>query len=192
MNRTPFRGPSNILLTASLFFDITDFKKRDTSRCLFSFLSSSDPRFPDHLDQTLISVYDTYLELEDITGFKWAKQYLEDYDHFTTLMELSWFKDEMTKLNREILSKRQSEAFETLLGLVSDEDATAAVRLSSAKYVMEEGWKKNTGGSKRGRPSKTEVEGELKRRARAMTELEQDAKRAGIALKVVGGTEGHG
>ena len=197
-----FRGITNRRLSSSLFLEPTLIKQSDLGSCLYTLRSKKalNAAFPTgeivstgsgvgaasaestHTlvipTSSLTSAYDTYLELEDITGYKWAKTYLESYDHFEHLMGLDWFRTEVEAWNKEILAAKKAAALNEVFEL--REAASDATRLSASKYILEEGWKPKK--TTRGRPSKAEVAGEVKKAARKVTEVSRDAERIGLTV----------
>lgn len=130
----------------------------------------------------LIEVYTTFLELDDPTGYEWAMTYLDHYDTYKRLLEkYPEFKACIDEATAEILHRKKAKAFKRLEQVM--EDGTDSQALAAAKYLLEEGWKKKA--TKRGRPSKEEVEGERRQAARLSQEEMDDMER--IGLKVVQG-----
>lgn len=182
--RSPFRGRTNKLRTSGLFLEPTLKIQGDPEFCLYTILS--DGRNPRAVG--LISARDTYISMNDTTGYSWAMKYLEDYDHFMKLMGVDWFKETVGNWNKQIAARDRAEAIRTLKALSKDEGVSHGVRVSAAKYVAEEGWKKAEVKRSAGRPSKQAVTKEVKEAARKLTAVESDAER--IGLKLVGGTAG--
>lgn len=178
-----FRGVTNKLITTGLFYEPTVPKHKQSDNVLYSLQSS--PFLPKGWEH-LISAKDTYILLNDVTGVDWANAYLEGYSHFERLLKMSWFKEAIDSWNRELAQKARSEALKAIRVLSTDETTSASVRVSAAKYMAEEGWKKGQTRSSVGRPSKVAVAKEVKEAARKLTAVESDAER--IGLKVVGGT----
>lgn len=119
---------------------------------------------------------DLYLQLKDPTGVKASKLYLDGFAHFEYIMETSpWFKEAVTKWNREIETMFKAEALQRVREL-AEGAAGEAVQLAANKYLANADYNKETK-PKRGRPTAGEVEGELKREARRLTQVEQDFQR---------------
>lgn len=129
-----------------------------------------------------ISARDTFVALEDPTGYKWALEYLGDWEHFQKLMKAPWFVDAFNSWNEQLHIKLKSEAISKIkeIGEGSGNNALAA-----QKYLAEKGWEKAE--NKRGRPTRAELKGELKRQAAILSDEDVDAER--IGLRVVGGTD---
>ena len=120
----------------------------------------------------------TFLELRDITGYKWAIKYLGDYAHWLRLIDIPWFKTAYESWKAELIHQLKSEAINKIVEIASGDSSQS---LPAAKYIVEEGWK----GSKRGRPSKSEMDAELKRATKEAEATEEDFER--IGLKVISG-----
>ena len=167
------------LMTTSLFYERTRAKDGDLSLCLFSIDGREKVNQSD--GSSLINARKTFVELEDPTGYKWAEQYLESYDHFTRFLAASWFVEELDKWKEEIRIRLQSKSIDLVHKLLYDEDAPEGTRLSAAKYLAEEGWTKK---QSKGRPSKQAVKAELKRETAKQKALREDAERIGLSLAV--------
>jgi hypothetical protein len=124
-----------------------------------------------------ISARKTFVELGDPTGYKWAMEYLGDYNHWHKLMQSPWFRDAYDVWIAELNAKNQSEAISRILE-ISKTDSPQA--LPAAKYIAESGWSKPA--AKRGRPSKAEITGELKEAVRVAENTADDMKRIGLRL----------
>lgn len=120
----------------------------------------------------------TFIEMRDITGYKWAIKYLEDYKHWLRLIEIPWFKEAYEAWKAELIHQLKSEAI-TKIVEIAGSDSTQS--LPAAKYIVEEGWD----GSKRGRPTKAEMNANLKRATKEAEATEEDFER--IGLKVITG-----
>lgn len=131
----------------------------------------------------LIEVRETFIEEGDPTGYKWAMKYLGDWEVYKKLLGHDWFREAIDEFTGDVIIKNQSQALERLTQIMVEGSEASAI--SAAKYILEEKWKQPK--AKRGRPSKKEVEGELKRQAKLTSEEESDLER--IGLKIVGGTD---
>jgi hypothetical protein len=103
-------------------------------------------------------------------------KYLGDYAHWVFLMKSSWFRDAVEVWQNELEMKNTAEAVEAIKNIALDPTNKSA--LPAARYLAEQGWKKN----KRGRPSTETVNAELKRAVRERTQEDDDADRIGLRL----------
>jgi len=129
----------------------------------------------------LINCQQTFIDLRDPTGFKWAKKYLKDWRHWLVLTSLPWFQKALETWQTALTMELKSEAIQKIMEVSSGDSAQA---LPAAKYIAEEGWKPKESNS-RGRPSQAEVKGELKRAMQIAATTSEDAER--IGLKVING-----
>lgn len=168
--KPPYRTENNVWYTQALFWELVINKPIDQR--LF------EPVFSLYDDKPgLVNCRKTFVELGDPTGYKWAIRYLGDYEHWKRLTRCSWFKDAYDVWMNELKMKLQSEALDTIRGISQSENPAQA--LVASKYLASFEWEKKG----RGRPSKEEVQGELKQAAKMLSEEDKDFER--IQLKVV-------
>lgn len=126
----------------------------------------------------LISCQETFIAERDPSGRKWAMKYLKDWNHFQKLLKTSYFKEAYDHWCEELEAIMQSEALERIQELMSsDKEATA---FAASKYIAEKAWKEKP--TKRGRPSKAELEGEKKRLLELSEEERDDLTRIGLVV----------
>lgn len=97
-----------------------------------------------------------YLEEADPKEYLFANKYLFDWDHWQRLCNNAIIGRHIEKWREELELSLVSEGVSALIDLALNEKSYQA-----AKYLAERGWDKR----ERGRPSKDEVEGYLKRTA---------------------------
>lgn len=169
----PYKGLNNTWLTRSLFHE----EVRDTPKDL---QLDFDPPFSLYLERPgMVCFRTSFVALMDPTGYQWAMKYLGDWEHWKALMKSRWFQDAYNVAMEEMKMKVRSDALKTISEI--SQTAPPAQALVAAKYLAGFEWEK--GG--RGRPSKAEITGELKRQAALLTEEDADAERIGIKLKEV-------
>lgn len=168
--KPPFKNSSNQYYTAQLFWEKSIDLPID--------LRIIEPVFSLYDDKPgLVNARKTFVELNDPTGYKWAQRYLGDYEHWTRLMKCKWFAEAYDRWMEEMKMKLRSEALESIRRIASE--ASDAQALVASKYLAGFEWEKK----ERGRPSKNELSGELKRQARILSDEDADMER--IKLKVV-------
>lgn len=113
-----------------------------------------------------------YLEDEDPTGYTTAVRLLDGWEHWLKLMRSAWFQDAKAAWDRELDAKLAARALKKINEIAQGDSGSA---LNAAKYLANKEYKNS--GPKRGRPSKQEVEGELKNEVANARELEDDLKR---------------
>lgn len=105
-----------------------------------------------------------YLEHGDPIEYSFARKYLYDWKHWQRLCKNAVVSRHIEEWRNELRLALVSDGVANLMSL-ADEGSYQA-----AKYLADAGWEKN----ERGRPSKEEVEGELKKRADAALEFDND------------------
>ena len=122
-----------------------------------------------------------YMSYDHLPGYEYefAIDTLGSWDHWCKLANdtIPDIKDTIKAWRDELDIKHQALGMKALIHASKDNDAKA---VNAAKYLVEKGYI-----SKRGRPSKAEIEGEVKRSARSKKELNDDLER--IGLKVING-----
>lgn len=123
-----------------------------------------------------------YVALGDKSGYKIAKELLENYDHFLILMKCSWFREAKEVWDLELDAKIEAEAASVFKEIANNADLKPSERITAAKALLSlrprnSRSKDDISRSTRGRPSNEEVEGELKRSAEEARTLEEDKQR---------------
>lgn len=103
-----------------------------------------------------------YLEEADPIEYTFANKYLYDWPHWQRLCKNAIIGRHIDQWREELKLKLVSEGVITMIDLACNKDSYQA-----AKYLAEAGWDVK----KRGRPSKEEVESELKKRADEASEF---------------------
>jgi hypothetical protein len=125
---------------------------------------------------------DRYVALEDPTGWKISMELLDgDYKHWQALMKCSWFREAKEVWDEALNAKLQTRGLDVIQEIArgDSEEVTPAIRLQAAKFLATKGYLPPKEKSPRGRPSKEEVEGELKRVAELHTTVSEDLARIG-------------
>ena len=108
-----------------------------------------------------------YLQHKDPLEYSFATTYLYDWDHWQRLCRNKIISLHIEKWREELRLMLVSEGVFSIINLATEKDSYQA-----AKYLADMGWDK----SGRGRPSKEEIEGELKKRADKEAEWNEDFK----------------
>lgn len=106
-----------------------------------------------------------YLLEADPKEYQFAQKYLYDWPHWQRLCKNAIVGRHIEKWREELELSLVSEGVSALIDLALNEKSYQA-----AKFLADRGWDK----SGRGRPSKEEVEGEIKRRADEQSEFDTD------------------
>jgi len=125
----------------------------------------------------LISCRKTFIQVGDPTGYKWSEKYLGGWPHLQKLLEAPWFRVAYNQWRSELEAKLQSEMVEKIKDIAK---SGSPASFQAAKYLAAYGYLPATG--KRGRPSKQEIDNELRRAVNAQASDEEDYKRASLKL----------
>jgi len=117
-----------------------------------------------------------YLAYDHVPGFEYdfAMDIFGSWDHWTKLCKISQLRGEIQEWRDELDIRLKAINLKAMMVAARDNDAKG---VSAAKYLAEKGYV-----SKKGRPSKEEVERERKIQAGASAELESDMARIGLKL----------
>jgi hypothetical protein len=121
-----------------------------------------------------------YVNDGDPTGYTTAMGTLGDFTYWEFLMAVPWFREAKENWDRELDAKLKSEGMKKIRELAKGEDPKA---LQAARFLATQEYKKGSGASlKRGRPTKEEIEGNLKAETRAAKDIEDDAARIKLVI----------
>ena len=124
-----------------------------------------------------VSLKERYLAMGDLTEYNFANVYLGGWDHWQRICESYVLKPHIEEWRDQLKLRLRAETLAKVKEMAEGEGPSA---LNAAKFLLEE-----LGGStkpKRGRPSKEEKEGWLKKESKSSEELAADAKRLGLSL----------
>lgn len=162
----PYVATNNHYFTKLLFLET--WRKLKTYDRLFDPVFTYSRPYPG-----LVDGKQTFIDLGDPTGYKWAMQYLGSWDHFEQLVATEWFGPVFHVWKAELKTKQVSDAVTKINEIAAGESSNA---LAASKYIAEQGWiSKNT----RGRPSALELKGELKKAAELAKQHDDDLARIG-------------
>lgn len=171
LTKPPYKSEMNQWYTQSLFYDMQATVPKD--RWVITPIFSLYEERPGY-----ICCRTTFVELGDPTGYKWATKYLGDWQHWLRLQKCPWFVEAVEHWREELSVKIESEAVDIIKGIAAAEGKS---QLPAARFLAELD-KRKTG---RGRPSKAEVDAELKRQVKVQSVEDDDMER--IGLRVVNG-----
>jgi len=169
---SPFRNQTNQRYTKQLFHDMQQTMTIE-DRLI-------KPMFTLHHDQPgLINFRKVYVALGDPTGYKVSQEYLEDYSHWELLMKSPWFREAKEVWDRELDAKLSSEGLTAIRAFADGiEDVPPALQLQASKYLADKQYRKVLKEAPaRGRPSKEEVTGELKKAVADTADIASDLAR---------------
>lgn len=153
-------------LLKGLFYETT---LSDKSSVVYTLKDRDHQGFP--------SLYRLYMEANDPTEWKFIKEHMASLDHWERLCACEWFKPYVERWRRELELKMKSEALARIhaASRTGGRDAYQA-----SKFLVEKGWEPKEGQTKRGRPSKEEINKAAKEQATHLVRLNEDAERLGI------------
>lgn len=162
-----FRPPAGIRYTRGLFYETT---LADKTTVLYTLKEQ------DHEVDGVIypSLRRLYLEANDPTEYSFAITHLDGIDHWNELLACKWFKPYIEKWRRELELKIKSEALLRLRDMAA-KGGRESFQIN--KFLVEKGWEPKDGQTKRGRPTKDEVNQEAQRIAEERSRIEKDAER---------------
>jgi len=101
-----------------------------------------------------------------------------EFGYWQYLCSVKWFLEAKEDWDKELDAKLKSEGLAKIRQLAEGDDPKA---LNAARYLANLEYKK-TGTPKRGRPTKEEIEGNLKQELRNRTEVDEDADRIKLVV----------
>ena len=161
---------------AELFGDVTNFldsqgKVRTISLFVEAYLGDNTNYEPIFTlaaveKKGCISLFQEFMKDEDPTGYRTALRVFGAYDVWRKLKGSPLVAPHIERWEDELYVKMRSDAISKMSKMNSP---------MAAKYIAERGWEKIA--PTRGRPSKAEVKGELKKESDLRREVEEDAGR---------------
>lgn len=106
-----------------------------------------------------------YLQYSDPKEYNFANEYLVDYPHWQRITHNKTLREHVDQWRAELELKLISDGVSVLIDLATEKDSYQA-----AKWMADRGWDKSV----KGRPSKEQVKGELKKRADEAEEFAED------------------
>ena len=130
---------------------------------------------------TYPSLKKIYLSYDHVPGYEYefAMNIFGSWEHWAKLCKISQIRNDIQEWRDELDIKLKCKSMKAMMTAALDNDAKG---VNAAKYLAEKGYE-----TKRGRPSKAEVERETKVQAKVNKELENDLER--IGLKIVGNSK---
>lgn len=165
-NTNPFRGDNAAYRTSSLFLDRWKLMAPERQ-------ALNRPTFTLHQEiEGYTCARTSFLQEADPTGYRWAVKYLDGWQHWLRLMDVSWFKEAVSLWLSELEAKVSQES---LLKIKEIAKGSSPAAFQAAKYLATQEYKKTS--SRRGRPSKTEIETRLREATQTSSEDEADFQR---------------
>lgn len=165
VDKSNMKDSKGAYITQALFWEIMHNKK-------FAVFTLGNEVKEAH-GMTLIPIRELYLDMEDLTEYEFAREYFVDWRHWQRCLENSKVLREVNGWREELALKIQAKGIRSQIDL-----AINGGNAGASKWLAERGW--NPQESKRGRPSKKEVERETKRQAFLSQEVEDEYHRLGL------------
>jgi len=159
IDKKKFKDEKGRYIVQGLFLE----DRYNTDLSVFTF----DGQDKKYKGKTYPSLKKLYLEHGDPKEYSFARKYLHDWNHWQRLCKNAVVGRHIEQWRSELSLSLVSEGVMCLIDLAVNEGSYQA-----AKYLADQGWDKG----ERGRPSKEEVEGELKKRADADSEFAEEFK----------------
>jgi hypothetical protein len=179
----PYKSPRGQYYTQALFYE---HYKANAKRASTLPVFCLKPHKVPVEEYGCIVFHDTFVEEGDPTGYRWAMKYLGRWRVWERLLQYEWFQEGLAAARAELEQKLESDAISRIREIM--ETGNPAQALQASKYLAEQGYKVKN--SKRGRPSKEEVEAELKKQAKLSAEEQDDLARIGGLKLIQGGKNG--
>lgn len=124
-----------------------------------------------------ISMKRVYLEMEDVTEYDFAMSALGSYKHWERLVESPIIRRHIDQWRKELNLKLKARAMKSIIKAATEDEKLS---FQAMKYLADNEYidKKN----KRGRPSKEEINAELKKEVENSKTFKDDAERIGLKL----------
>lgn len=127
-------------------------------------------------DKVYKSLKKIYLEMEDVTEFEFAMATIGSYKLWERLTKSQALREHIDQWRKELSLKLKAKALKEIVR------AAAGNSFPAMKYLADKSYIENTT-NKRGRPSKEDIQAELKKEMEASRTFQNDAKRIGLNLQ---------
>ena len=166
--KTKFRNKNGRLLTRSLFYEMTVSGNSD--HVMYT--------LRDHPWQGYPSLHTFYMDIDDLTEYKFALTCFESWNHWKEIIGLNWFKSVIQRWREELELQNTSQIL-TAIKIEAAKGSYQAnkILLDYAEKLTSYPLNSSRPKVKRGRPSKLEVANELQERADEEAQLEEDLGR---------------
>ena len=148
IDKTKFKDEKGRYIVQGLFLE----DRYNTDLSVYT-LSGEDKVYK---GKTYPSLKKLYLNYADPKEYQFANTFLYDWPHWKRLCNNSIVGKHIEEWREELNLKLESEGVLQLINLATEKESYQA-----AKYLADKGWDKMA----KGRPSKDQIEGELKKRA---------------------------
>lgn len=158
-----FKGSNGKWKTISLFLE----HHYDTTEAIFTMKGEHF----DYKGKQYLSPRQLFVGLGDPTGYEFSQQYLDGWEHWKAFCASPRIRAFIEDWKEELEVKLRSKAITTV---VADSESESRSSVASAKWLSDRGWVEKRAA---GKPSKEEVQRELKVATKIKDEHEDDWKR---------------
>lgn len=134
----------------------------------------------DNEEEGLYSLRKLYLQFDDTTEYEQAMHILGSMVHWEKFVNSDFIKDHIEEYRKELRARTKSKALKQLLES-AENSPSDAVRHQAQKFLVKEGFRLMDGEDaakpKRGRPSKEEIDGNLKAMSAEEKRIQEDYNR---------------
>lgn len=165
-----FRNKQNVRLLKGLFFETQD---ADKSSVVYTLKDSEHMGFP--------SLYELYMDGDDLTEWSFATQYLDGWEHWEILCNCSWFKPFIDRWRREKEIRLKAQCLLRIHDIANEPTHNSS--FTANKFLLDNAWKLSgpegepKQASRRGRPSKQDIKEQATVIANEKSLISEDAKR---------------
>lgn len=161
-----FKNANNVWYTRGLFFETSE----DSSTAVYTLKEQ------DHTIHgvTYPSLHRLYLEADDPTEYNFALTHLGGWSHWRDLLLCNWFKPYASKWRYELELRMKAKALANIRQMA---EGSGREKFAANKFVVEKGWEPKEGQTKRGRPTKEEINAEAKTQADLLKKINADAEK---------------
>ena len=164
------KGNNGHWRTESLFVEMNRHEHKYPS--IYSIKDDGNGDYP--------SLYRLFLDEMDPTEYGFAEKYLGGWQHWEHLQSLEWFKPIVDRWRAELAKRIQHHLATEAQKIVADPNSSQSAKLRAMKFIAAAEYEPPPHSGGKGRPSKEEVKGELKRMAKTISDFDTDFERLGL------------
>jgi len=129
-------------------------------------------------DKIYRSMKSVYLSMEDVTEYNFAIATLGSYKHWERLIESPIIRKHIDQWRKELNLKLKARAMKAIINAATVDEKSS---FQAMKYLADNEYLDRK--SKRGRPSKEEINAELRKEVETSKTFRDDAERIGLKLQ---------
>lgn len=161
-----FKNPSGLFYLRGLFFET---QGADKSTVIYTLKDEEHEGYP--------SLYQLYMEENDLTEYEFAFKHLGGWEHWTGLCKCTWFKPIVRRWREELRLQNKASA---LRRIITESRSSSKNAFTANRFLVSGGWIEDEEKKTRGRPSKAELEAEKKRILNEVEDLDELGQRLQI------------